>query len=112
MTNTFDSQTRAVGQGANARPPEPAALAYQPRLFPPTGIRQYLVILWDAAPGFALTLSTMISLILLAALAVLLMQELTKRIVTIQPISVHKELACTEVLTGCMAASRTAWRPL
>ena len=110
MIDAFDSQSRAVGEGADASPPEPTVLAYPPRLLGQARIRQYVVILWDAAPGFALTLSTMISLVLLAALAVLLMQELTKRIVTIQPISVHKELACTGVLTGCMAATGPSGR--
>ena len=93
MIDAFDSQTRAVGEDADASPPESAALARLRSRLRPTRIRRYLVILRDAAPGFALTLSTMISLVLLAAMAVLLMQELAKRAATIAPISVPKELA-------------------
>jgi hypothetical protein len=90
MTDALDSETRTVGEDADMNPPSQAALACPPRL---TRIRQHVVIVWNAAPGFARTLSTMVSLIVLAALAVLLMQELAKRAVTIQPVSVYKKLA-------------------
>jgi hypothetical protein len=88
MTDALNSEIPSVGEGTDASPPEPAVLARPQHLARPAGIRQYVVILWNAAPGFALTLSTMISLLLLAALAVLLLQELTER--TITPISVPK----------------------
>ena len=103
MTDALDSETRAVGEGADTSPPEPAALARRLGLLRPIRIRQYVVILWDAAPGLALTLSAMISLVLLAAMAVLLMQELTKRTVTIRPISVYKELAGDGYIPGVAA---------
>jgi len=93
MTDALDSETRAVGQGTDVAVPQAAALVRLRHLLRLTRIRQYVVILWDAAPGFALMLSTMISFVVLAALAVLLLQELAKRTVTIQPISVLNELA-------------------
>jgi hypothetical protein len=90
MTDALNSEITSVEEGADASPPEPAVLARPQHLVRPTSIRQYVVILWHAGPGFALTLSTMISLVLLAALAGLLLQELTKRTITITPISVSK----------------------
>jgi hypothetical protein len=90
MTDALDNETRAAGEGADIGPPSQAALVCRPRL---NRVRQVVVILWNTAPGLACTLSTMFSLVLLAALVVLLMQELAKRIATIQPISVYKELA-------------------
>jgi hypothetical protein len=98
MIDALDSETRTVGEGADMNLPSQAALACPPRL---TRIRQYFVIVWDAAPGFARTVSTMISLILLAALAVLLTQELSKRTLTITPISVLKELAGDGYAAAC-----------
>jgi hypothetical protein len=106
MTHALDSESQAVGQGADAAPPEPAALA-RPHLLSPARIHQYVVVLWDAAPGSALMLSTMISLVVLAALAVLLMQELTKRTVTITPLSILKELASD----GHIPGSAAPWHP-
>jgi len=90
MTDALNSEIPSVEERTDASPPEPGALARPRHLLRPTGIRQYVVILWNAAPGFARTLSTMISLVLLAALAALLLQELTKRTITITPISVPK----------------------
>jgi len=90
MTDALNSEIPSVEEGTDAGPPEPGGLARPQHLLRPNGIRQHVVILWNAAPGFALTLSTMISLVLLAALAALLLQELTKRTITITPISVPK----------------------
>lgn len=98
MTEAFDSETRAADESANAA--LPAALARRCLPLRPTCVAQHTLMLWDAAPRFALTLSTMISLVLLAALAVLLAQELTKRAVTTQPVSVPHELAGDGYIPG------------
>jgi len=90
MTDALNGKIPSVEGGTDASPPEPAILARPQHLLRPTRIRQYAVIRWHAAPGFALTLSTIISLVLLAALAGLLLQELTKRTISITPISVSK----------------------
>lgn len=104
MIDALDNESEGIGEGADIGPPSQAALASPPHLPRLIRIRRNVLMLWDAAPGFALTLSTMISLVLLAALAFLLMQELAKRAVTIQPISVHRELS------GEADASRMAAR--
>lgn len=101
MTEALDSETRAANGSPNAGPP--AASARRCRQLCATCVRQYVLVLWDAAPRFALTQSTMISLVLLAALAVLLTQELTKRIVATQPISVPRELAGDSYIPGVPA---------
>ena len=103
MTDAFESKIREAAEGADASPPRPAALARGWSLPRPAGIRHYLVILWDAAPGVGLTLSAMISLVLLAAMAVLLTQELTRRTVTIAPVSIPKALASDGYLPGLAA---------